>query len=39
MQKEAHRKVVEDGQDLFKKYMAQACVDLLEKKNSWDLPY
>ena len=31
MQKEAHRKGVKDGQDLFEKYMPWACVDLLKK--------
>ena len=34
MQKEAHRKGVKDGQDLFEKYMPRACVDLLKKNVS-----
>ena len=39
MQKEAHRKGMKDGQDLFEKYMPRSCVDLLKNNNSWDLPY
>ena len=39
MQKEAHLKGVKDGQDLFEKYMPRACVDLLKKNVSWDMPY
>ena len=39
IQKEAHRKGVKDGQDLFEKYMPRACVDLLKKNVSWDMPY
>ena len=39
MQKEAHRKGVKDGEDLFEKYIPWACVDLLKKNSSWDMPY
>ena len=39
MQKEAHRKGVKDGQDLFEKYMPRSCVDLLKANGRWDLPY
>ena len=39
MQKEVHRKGVKDGQDLFEKYMPWACVNLLKKNSSWDIPY
>lgn len=39
MQKEAHRRGVRDGQDLFEKYMPRLCVDLLKENDSWDMPY
>lgn len=39
MQKEAHRRGVRDGQDLFEKYMPRSCVDLLKENDSWDMPY
>ena len=39
MQREAHRKGVKDGQDLFAKYMPQGCVDLLKAHDSWNSPY
>ena len=39
MQIEAHREGVKDGQDLFEKYTPRACVDLLKKNVSCDMPY